>query len=148
MKNNFNINLYKKSEQSSNSAKSPHEIVRFLMENLLKSMESIQNCENTENKNKSDRDTLVEMNKKELASFKSKHASKALTIIYSLQISLDFDKTPEIAKSLFQLYEFCRVQIINSLLRKTKSGLIKAIEALKEILEGWLIIDPRKTNSV
>lgn len=148
MKNNFNINLYKKSEQSSNSAKSPHEIVRFLMENLLKSMESIQNCENTENKNKSDRDTLVEMNKKELASFKSKHASKALTIIYSLQISLDFDKTPEIAKSLFQLYEFCRVQIINSLLKKTKSGLIKAIEALKEILEGWLIIDPRKTNSV
>ena len=148
MKNNFNINLYKKSEQSSNSAKSPHEIVRFLMENLLKSMEFIQNCENTENKNKSDRDTLVEMNKKELASFKSKHASKALTIIYSLQISLDFDKTPEIAKSLFQLYEFCRVQIINSLLRKTKSGLIKAIEALKEILEGWLNIDPRKTNSV
>ena len=148
MKNNFNINLYKKSEQSSNSAKSPHEIVRFLMENLLKSMESIQNCEKTENKNKSDRDTLVEMNKKELASFKSKHASKALTIIYSLQISLDFDKTPEIAKSLFQLYEFCRVQIINSLLKKTKSGLIKAIEALKEILEGWLIIDPRKTNSV
>ena len=148
MKNNFNINLYKKSEQSSNSAKSPHEIVRFLMENLLKSMEFIQNCENIENKNKPHRDTLEEINKKELASFKSKHASKALTIIYSLQISLDFDKTPEIAKSLFQLYEFCRVQIINSLLKKTKSGLIKAIEALKEILEGWLIIDPRKTNSV
>ena len=148
MKNNFNINLYKKSEQSSNSAKSPHEIVRFLMENLLKSMELIQNCENIENKNKPHQEALVEMNNKELASFKSKHASKALTIIYSLQISLDFDKTPEIAKSLFQLYEFCRVQIINSLLRKTKSGLIKAIEALKEILEGWLIIDPRKTNSV
>ena len=52
MKNNFNINLYKKSEQSSNSAKSPHEIVRFLMENLLKSMEFIQNCESVENKNK------------------------------------------------------------------------------------------------
>ena len=148
MKNNFNINLYKKSEQSSNSVKSPHEIVRFLMENLLKSMEFIQNCESVENKNKPHQDTLEEMNKKELASFKSKHASKALTIIYSLQISLDFDKTPEIAKSLFQLYEFCRVQIINSLLKKTKSGLIKAIEALKEILEGWLIIDPRKTNSV
>ena len=32
-----------------------------------------------------------EMNKKELASFKSQNASKALTIIYSLQISLDFD---------------------------------------------------------
>ena len=36
MANNFNINLYKKSQQNSNSAKTPHEIVRFLMENLLK----------------------------------------------------------------------------------------------------------------
>ena len=36
----------------------------------------------------------------------------------------------------------------NSLLNKTKSGLIKAIEALKEILDGWLNIDPRKTQSV
>ena len=35
MTNNFNINLYKKSQQNSNSAKTPHEIVRFLMENLL-----------------------------------------------------------------------------------------------------------------
>ena len=34
MKNNFNINLYKKSQQSSNTTKSPHEIVRFLMENF------------------------------------------------------------------------------------------------------------------
>ena len=148
MQNNFNLNLYKKSEQSSNATKSPHEIVRFLMENLLKSMENIQDCDKNFDKNTSDLCTLGEMNKKELASFKSKNASKALTIIYSLQISLDFDKTPEIAKNLFQLYEFCRVQIINSLLKKTKSGLIKAIDALKEILDGWLNIDPRKTNNV
>ena len=84
----------------------------------------------------------------ELVSFKSKNASKALTIIYSLQVSLDFDKTPEISRNLFQLYEFCRIQIINSLLKKTKTGLIKAIEALKEILEGWLNISPGKTQSV
>jgi flagellar protein FliS len=148
MQNNFNLNLYKKSEQSSNATKSPHEIVRFLMENLLKSMKNIQDCDKNIDKNTSELSTLAEMNKKEIASFKSKNASKALTIIYSLQISLDFDKTPEIAKNLFQLYEFCRVQIINSLLNKTKSGLIKAIEALKEILDGWLNIDPRKTHSV
>ncbi len=148
MKNNFNINLYKKSEQSSNITKSPHEIVRFLMENLLKSMENIQNSDRNIDENHIDLNIFSEMDKKELASFRSKNASKALTIIYSLQISLDFDKTPEIAKNLFQLYEFCRVQIINSLLNKTKSGLIKAIEALKEILDGWLNIDPRKANSV
>ncbi len=148
MQNNFNLNLYKKSEQSSNATKSPHEIVRFLMENLLKSMENIKNCDSNIEENKAVTNTLAEMNKKELASFKSQNASKALTIIYSLQISLDFDKTPEISKNLFQLYEFCRVQIINSLLKKSKSGLIKAIDALREILDGWLNIDPRKTNSV
>ena len=148
MQNNFNINLYKKSEQSSNVTKSPHEIVRFLMENLLKSMENIKNCDKNIEESNADTNTLAEMNKKELASYKSQNASKALTIIYSLQISLDFDKTPEIAKNLFQLYEFCRVQIINSLLKKSKSGLMKAIDALKEILDGWLNIDPRKTNSV
>ena len=148
MQNNFNINLYKKSEQSSNVTKSPHEIVRFLMENLLKSMENIKNCDTDIEESKADTNTLAEMNKKELASYKSQNASKALTIIYSLQISLDFDKTPEIAKNLFQLYEFCRVQIIDSLLKKSKSGLIKAIDALKEILDGWLNIDPRKTTSV
>ena len=148
MQNNFNINLYKKSEQSSNVTKSPHEIVRFLMENLLKSMENIKNCDKNIEESNADTNTLAEMNKKELASYKSQNASKALTIIYSLQISLDFDKTPEIAKNLFQLYEFCRVQIINSLLKKSKSGLMKAIDALKEILDGWLNIDPRKTTSV
>ena len=148
MQNNFNLNLYKKSEQSSNATKSPHEIVRFLMENLLKSMENIKNCDSNIKENKAVTNTLAEMNKKELASFKSQNASKALTIIYSLQISLDFDKTPEISKNLFQLYEFCRVQIINSLLKKSTSGLIKAIDALREILDGWLNIDPRKTNSV
>ena len=91
MQNNFNLNLYKKSEQSSNATKSPHEIVRFLMENLLKSMENIKDCDKNLDKNISELSTLGEMNKKELASFKSKNASKALTIIYSLQISLDFD---------------------------------------------------------
>ena len=42
MTNNFNINLYKKSQQNSNSTKTPHEVVRFLMENLLNSMKSLQ----------------------------------------------------------------------------------------------------------
>ena len=148
MKNDFNINLYKKSEQSSNSVKTSHEIVRFLMENLLKSMKNMQNCENLSDDFIEKTNDQDKMSKKEVAAFKSKNASKALTIIYSLQVSLDFDKTPEISRNLFQLYEYCRIQIINSLLKKTKTGLIKAIEALKEIIEGWLNINPGKPQSV
>ena len=137
MKNKHRIDLYKKSQQSINSTRSPHEIVRFLMENLLNSMKNVLvYSENIES------DDLKDFSKKELAIVKSKNASKALTIIYSLQISLDFDKTPEIAKNLFQIYEFCRVQIIEALLKKTISGLNKAIFALENILDGWKEIKP------
>ena len=139
MTNNFNINLYKKSQQNSNSTKTPHEVVRFLMENLLNSMKSLQST--LQITKGSDVENLT---KKQLASFQSKNTSKALTIIYSLQVSLDFDKSPEIAQNLFQIYEYCRVQIINALLKKTKTGLVKAIDVLKDILDGWSNINLRK----
>ena len=141
MTNNFNINLYKKSQQNSNSTKTPHEVVRFLMENLLNSMKSLQST--LQITKGSDIENLT---KKQLASFQSKNTSKALTIIYSLQVSLDFDKSPEIAQNLFQIYEYCRVQIINALLKKTKTGLVKAIEVLNDILDGWSNISLRKEN--
>ena len=141
MTNNFNINLYKKSQQNSNSTKTPHEVVRFLMENLLNSMKSLQST--LQITKGSDIENLT---KKQLASFQSKNTSKALTIIYSLQVSLDFDKSPDIAQNLFQIYEYCRVQIINSLLKKTKTGLVKAIDVLNDILEGWSNMDPRIEN--
>ena len=141
MANNFNINLYKKSQQNSNLTKTPHEVVRFLMENLLNSMKSLQST--LQIKKGSDIENLT---KKQLASFQSKNTSKALTIIYSLQVSLDFDKSPEIAQNLFQIYEYCRVQIINALLKKTKTGLVKAIEVLNDILDGWSNINLRKEN--
>ena len=141
MTNNFNINLYKKSQQNSNLTKTPHEVVRFLMENLLNSMKSLQST--LQITKGSDIENLT---KKQLATFQSRNTSKALTIIYSLQVSLDFDKTPEIAQNLFQIYEYCRVQIINSLLKKTKTGLVKAIEVLNDILEGWSNMSLRKEN--
>ena len=141
MTNNFNINLYKKSQQNSNLTKTPHEVVRFLMENLLNSMKSLQST--LQIKKGSDIENLT---KKQLASFQSKNTSKALTIIYSLQVSLDFDKSPKIAQNLFQIYEYCRVQIINAFLKKTKTGLVKAIEVLNDILDGWSNISLRKEN--
>ena len=137
MKNKDRINLYKKSQQSINSTRSPHDIVKFLMENLLNSMKNVLvYSDNIE------KDDFKDFTKKELAIVKSKNASKALTIIYSLQVSLDFDKTPEIAKNLFQIYEYRRVQIIEALLKKTISGLSKAINALEDILDGWREIKP------
>ena len=125
MNNNLNVLSYKKVQETLNTSKSQYEIVKFLMENLLKSMKSLV-------PNPIDK----KINKEE-AQIRSNHASKSLTIIYSLQISLDFEKAPKIAQNLFQVYEYCRVQIINILLNKVEHGLKKAIEALEDILDAW-----------
>ena len=109
MSNHLNVLSYKKVQQALNSSKSQYEIVQFLMENLLSSMKNIM-PENVEKKKKQEKKSRNQ----------SKNASKGLTIIYSLQISLDFDKAPKIAQNLFQVYEYCRVQIINTLLNKAK----------------------------
>ena len=68
---------------------------------------------------------------------KSKNLSKSLSIIYGLQTSLDFDKALEIANNLFQLYEYCRQEIIKGFSQKIENGIIKAIDIIKKIMEGW-----------
>ena len=68
---------------------------------------------------------------------RSKHFSRALTIIYSLQSSLDFEKGGKIATNLFQLYEFCRLQVIDSFRNNTNDGLKKSYDAISQIVQAW-----------
>ena len=68
---------------------------------------------------------------------KSKNLTKSLSIIYGLQTSLDFDKALEIANNLFQLYEYCRHEIIRGFSQKIEDGILKAIDVVKQIMEGW-----------
>ena len=67
----------------------------------------------------------------------SKNVSRSLTSIYSLQTSLDFDKGGKIATGLFQLYEYCRLQIISGFTKSTNTGILKARKALEQILLAW-----------
>ena len=67
----------------------------------------------------------------------SKNVSRSLTTIYSLQTSLDFDKGGKIATGLFQLYEYCRLQIISGFTKSINKGIIKAKQALDQILLAW-----------
>ena len=60
-----------------------------------------------------------------------------MTTIYSLQTSLDFEKGGNIATSLFQLYEFCRQQIIKAFSKNENEGLKKALDALNQIIFAW-----------
>ena len=75
--------------------------------------------------------------KKEQAEKKSKNVSKCLSIIYGLQTCLDFDKAFDIASNLFQLYEYCKQEILKGFTRKIEDGIIKAIDIVKQIMEGW-----------
>ena len=56
---------------------------------------------------------------------------------YTLQTSLDFDKGGKIATQLFQIYEFCRKQLIKAFTKKVVVGINKAIKTLNEIITAW-----------
>jgi len=68
---------------------------------------------------------------------KSKHFSRAISIIYALQSSLDFEKGGDIASNLFQLYEYSRVKLIEDLGKGVSNGSPQAIQAIAGIRDAW-----------
>jgi flagellar protein FliS len=137
MTNNEYINAYKKTQQSSNTETSSHEIVRTLMKELVNSMQKIVLDIQDDRSKKVDKFTIDKAQEEKITRNKSKNLSKSLSIIYGLQTSLDFDKALEIANNLFQLYEYCRQEIIKGFSQKIEDGIIKAIDIIKQIMEGW-----------
>ena len=115
---------YKNAErQALEEMNDPHLIVLTILDGLLKSMQIFE--DNIDVRNGGDQEQ------------KSKHFARALTIIYALQSSLDFEKGEPIATNLFQLYEFCRHQIIKGFSQKIEGGILKAIDVMNQIMEGW-----------
>ena len=71
---------------------------------------------------------------------KSENMSKALTIIYALQSSLDFERGGEIAENLYRLYEYTREQILIDNKSNEAAGILVAISSLEDIREAWVEI--------
>ena len=109
--------------QSLNEADDPHLVVSVLFKELLKSMNLF--VDNIDVKSGGD------------LNVKSKQFARALTIIYGLQSSLDFEKGGAIAENLFQLYEFARQTLIDDLGKGKAEGTPQAINLLGEIKEAW-----------
>ena len=137
MNNSQYINAYKKTLQSSSSVTSSHEIVRTLMKELVNSMQKIVLDIQDEMKRKQNQISVDKNLEEKTARHKSKNVSKSLSIIYGLQTCLDFDKAPEIAINLFQLYEFVRQQVIKGFTKKDANLVLHASEIVGEILSGW-----------
>ena len=137
MTNNQYINAYKKTQQSSNGVTTSYQIVRTLMKELVNSMHKIVLDIQDERKRNLDKFLVDTAFEEKYARNKSKNLSKSLSIIYGLQTSLDFDKALEIANNFFQLYEYCRHEIIKGFSKKIEDGIVKAIDVVKQIMEGW-----------
>ena len=104
----------------------PHLIVLTMLNALLKSMQIFE--------------VNIDLRAGGDHELKSKHFARALTIIYALQSSLDFEKGEAIATNLFQLYEFARQQMITDLGKGIAEGTPKAMQALSEIRDAWQAI--------
>ena len=137
MTNNEYINAYKKTQQSSSAVISSHEIVRTLMKELVNSMHKIVLDIQDYKERKNNKFTTNDFSIEKFKYNNSRNLSKSLSIIYGLQTSLDFDKALEIANSLFQLYEYCRHEIIRGFSQKIEHGIVRAIDVVKQIMEGW-----------
>ena len=137
MTNNEYIKAYQKTQQSTNTVTSSHEIVRTLMKELVNSMQKLVLDIQDDRARKADKFKADDGQDDKNIQKKSKNLSKSLSIIYGLQTSLDFDKALEIANNLFQLYEYCRQEIIKGFSQKFEDGIIKAIDIIKQIMEGW-----------
>ena len=134
MKPSNALNIYKKVEKAGVSVKSPYEIVKIILNELQRNIHLM----------------ILEIDKKKAFTisrkFKevkncqksiSKYVVRCLTTIYSLQTSLDFEKGGTIAINLFQLYEFCRAQVIESFSLSNNKGLKKSYDALTQIILAW-----------
>ncbi len=114
---------YRKTEkQSVNEHSSDYEIVAKIFDELIRSMNIY----------------AAEVDKKDVNhSLKSEHFARILTIIYTLQASLDFEKGGEIANNLFRLYEYARQKVLSDMRDQTNEGTKSAIHHLDEIREAW-----------
>ena len=128
------LDVYKKVVKSGDLQKNPYEVVKLILQELSRTMQILS--EDIEKKKQLD----IKQQSGDLLSLQksiSKNVTRSLTTIYSLQTSLDFDKGGKIATGLFQLYEYCRVQIISGFTKSINDGIIKAKQALDQILSAW-----------
>ena len=98
----------------------PHEIVQTMFNELIKSMSLFEK-------------SFIDQKSSEI---RSSSFARSLTIIYSLQTSLDFEKGGEISNNLFRIYEYSRQQLIKDLKNGKPDGVKNAIHIIKEIADA------------
>ena len=106
----------------------PQALIMILLDELLRAMRSYAN------------DVVKD---KSTEARKNNQFTRSLTMLYGLQSCLNFDEGGEVAENLFRLYEYARVQLLNTSQTGQTDGTQVAISALAEIREAWSIMDPK-----
>ena len=104
----------------------PHALIAVLFDELLRHMNQFL-CDVEKGKIKT--------------SGSSESYSRALTILYGLQSSLNFESGGDIANNLFRLYEFARQQILHTMRSSELEGTKAAIASLADIRDAWQQMD-------
>ena len=104
----------------------PHALISVLFDELLRAMRAYV--------------STIERNPKPQPE-QSGPLARALTILYGLQSSLNFDEGGDIADNLFRLYEYARQQLLTAAREGDTNGALTAIEAIESIREAWSQID-------
>ena len=123
------LNAYKNANRDAVvESEDPQALIMILLDELLRAMRSYAN--------------LVDKDKSNDAR-KNNQFTRSLTMLYGLQSCLNFDDGGEVAENLFRLYEYARVQLLNTSQTGQTDGTQVAISALTEIREAWSIMDPK-----
>ena len=123
------LNAYKNANRDAVvESEDPQALIMILLDELLRAMRSYANHV--------DKDKSTEARK-------NNQFTRSLTMLYGLQSCLNFDEGGEIAENLFRLYEYARVQLLNTSQTGQTDGTQVAISALAEIREAWSIMDPK-----
>ena len=114
---------YKKTEMfGAVETKDPETVVVLVMEELIKSVKSFHKNISLKTGNLLNR---------------SKNFSRAISVIYILQSSLDLEKGGQVAYDLFRLYEFLRLNLIKDLRTGTINKSLIALTSIIEIKNSW-----------
>ncbi len=70
-------------------------------------------------------------------SARSAGVSKAMTIVYSLRTSLDFERGGDVANSLADLYDWARIQLLGTNKDRPEERLKAVRTTISEISEAW-----------
>ncbi len=101
---------------------SKHDFIKIVLEELSKNLKSLKYAIENEGK---------------LSKTKSKSFARIITSLTVLTSSLDFENGEPIASNLFNLYDFCRREVLDSYRNLSTKGIDDSITVIDDILSAW-----------